>query len=110
MTKTYFKVSLVVGGRDLEDAGPKFKIHMLVSHDRDSAVLLRQFNRQGANNMLANQVLIAGVLGVHRYRRICWNGFRTGGGNGEESPWKLGYLHAKMVHVTLLLLHHHFFV
>jgi len=69
----------VVAGRDLERAGAKGAVHILVRDHRDGAV------EDGDEHLLADQVAIALIFRVDGYRRIAQDGLRAGGRHRNEA-------------------------
>ena len=68
------KVVGVMGRGDFYDTRSKFWVGMFIGHDWDWFVYDRQ------NNIFANQVLVARVFWIDRYRHIPKHGFRPGCG------------------------------
>ena len=68
------KVVGVMGRGDLHDTCTKFWIRMFISHNRNWLV------NDGQDNIFANQVLVARVFWIDRYRYISKHGFRPGCG------------------------------
>ncbi len=71
MAPSGFKVIRIVRWRDLYRAGSKLAVHHLVGNDRDLTVHQRQ------KQILADQVLIPLVLGMHCNRGITQHRFRS---------------------------------
>ncbi len=69
----------VVGGRDLDHAGAKGLVHVVVGDDRDFAVAQRQLH------VLADQRGVALVFGVHHHGHVAQHGFGAGGGHGQRA-------------------------
>ena len=70
-------VVLVVRGGDLHHAGAEGAVDVFIGNHRDFALAQRQLDA------LADQVLVALVLGMHHHRHVAQHGFRAGGGNDE---------------------------
>ena len=77
MPLAHFKVVGVVSRSDLHTAGPLGGISVFIPHDGDLAICQRQLDH------LADQVLVTGILRVHRHSRISEHGFRTGGSHDQ---------------------------
>ena len=67
----------VMRGRDLDHAGAKSHVHVVVGNHRNIAAAKRQ------RDALADQVLVALVFGVHHQRHVAQHGFGAGGGHGQ---------------------------
>ena len=70
-----FKVVRVVGGSDLHQTGPEFRVDVLVFNDRDFPANQRQ------NQLLAHQVLVAFIPWGNSHGRVTKHGFRPGSSN-----------------------------
>ena len=69
------KVVWVMGRGDFYDPSSKFWVRMFIGHDWN------WFVNDGQDDIFANQVLVARVFWIDRYRHISKHGFRTSGGN-----------------------------
>ena len=69
----------VMRGRDLDDAGAEVLVHVIVGNHRNAAAAQRQ------HDLLAYQVLVTRVLGVHHHGHVAQQGFRPGGGNRQRA-------------------------
>ncbi len=69
----------VVRAGDLDAARAEFRVDEVVGDDGDVAVAQRQFD------FLADQVLVARVVGVHAQRAVGQHGFRARGGDGQAA-------------------------
>ena len=105
-----FKVRLVMRGRHLQHAGAEFKIHVLVRDDGNELLLARHFRRQRADHVLADEMRVARVLGIHRHGGVRRDGFRPGGGNRQPRVRFLRDLHLEIIHEAFLRLHFHFLI
>ncbi len=74
----------VVRGRDLDRAGAFLRIGIVVGDDRNAASDQRQ------DHMLADQVDVALVLGVHGHRGVAEHGLGPRGGDDDETRGILG--------------------
>ena len=72
-----FEIVEVVRGRDLDRACALFRIGIFIRDNCDQATDQRQ------SNMLADQMLIARVVRMHRNRRIAQHRLRPRGGDGH---------------------------
>ena len=72
-----FEIVEVVRGRDLDRARALLRIRIFVSDNRDQAADQRQANA------LADQMLIARVVRMHRDRRVAQHRFGPGRGDGK---------------------------
>ena len=72
-----FEIVEVVRGRDLDRAGALFRIGIFVGDNRDQATDQRQ------PNALADQMLIARIVRMHRDRRVAQHRLRPRGGDGQ---------------------------
>ena len=79
---------------------------MIVGDDGDDPLLLRHIQRQRTVHVFANEVRVAGIVGVHGHGRVGGDCFRPSGGDGQEGARKLHHLHTEVVHEALLFLHH----
>ena len=95
---------------DLQHPGAELHLDMVVANDGNAALGFRQLRGQGAEGEFADEGGVAGILGVHGDGGVTWNGFRAGGGDGEELILFPGHGHLEVVEVALLLLHDDFFV
>ena len=68
----------VVGRGDLDRAGAEGRVDVLVGDDRDAAAGERQLHG------LADQVLVALVVGVHGHRGVAEHGLGPGGGDHDR--------------------------
>ena len=78
MTPADLEIIEVVGRRNLYRAGALLGISVVVADDRDAPA------DQGKDRGLADQMLQALVLRMHRYRGIAQHGFRPRGGDRNE--------------------------
>ncbi len=69
----------VVCGGDLDHAGAKFAIDIIVGNDGDAALGNRQ------PHLLADQVGVTLVFRMHRHRGVAEQGFGAGGGDGHKA-------------------------
>ena len=74
------KVGNVVAGGNLQGAGAEVHFDGLVAHDGDGPV------HDGQQGILAHQVGIARVFGVHRHPGIAQHGLGASGGHGYIAP------------------------
>ncbi len=91
----------VVGRGDLDHTGSELAVNVVVGHHRDLAVDQRQ------EHLLAHQVGVAFVLGMHRHRRVPQHGFRAGGGHDDEASRLTHHRVADVPEVPFLLLVFH---
>ena len=94
-------IGLVVGRGDLEDAGAEFKIDSLVADDWK---LDLDIEGEGSADMLADQVGVALVLGIHGERGVAHDGLRAGGGDLQPGARAFHDLQLEVVEVSLLFL------
>jgi len=99
-----------MGGCHLEHAGAELKVDMLVGDDRDELFLPRQLDGQRTNNVFADEVRVARVLGIHGHSRVAGNGFRSGSGDGEPGAGIFRHLDLEVIHEPFLRFHFHFLV
>ena len=99
------EVGFVVGRGHLQHARTEVEGHVIVGDDGDDPLLFRHIQRQRAIDVLADEVRVAGIVGVHGYGRVGGDCFRPSGGDGQERARKLHHLHAEVVHEALLFLH-----
>src|SRR5699024_1266832 len=71
----HLKVVGVVRGGHLHRAGAEFHVHIAVGHHGDFLV------HDGQNHLLAHQVRVALVVGVHGHAGVAQHGFRPRGGH-----------------------------
>ncbi|OPY11787.1 MAG: hypothetical protein A4E69_02628 [Syntrophus sp. PtaB.Bin138] len=67
------KVGGVGGRRDFHRPGTEIHGHVVIGNDGNSAV------HQGKEHVLADNILVADIVGVNGHRRIAQHRFRTGG-------------------------------
>ena len=77
VTLADFVVIKVMGWGDLDTAGPKAGVHVVVSNNRDLAP------DQGQGHGLADEMLIALILWVYGNGTITEHGLRSGGGDDK---------------------------
>ena len=106
MAQADLEVGFVVGRSDLQHARAKVEGHVIVGDDGDDPLLLRHIQRQRTVDVFADEVRVAGIVGVHGHGRVSGDCFRPSGGDGQERARKLHHLHAEVVHEALLFLHH----
>ena len=99
------EVGLVVGRGDLEDAGTELEVDVVIGDDGNDALFLRDVERERLVDVLADEVLVARVLGVDGDGGVRGDGLRAGGGDGEEGARFFHDLDAEVVHEPALLLH-----
>ena len=99
------EVCLVMGRGHLQHARAEVEGHVLVGNDGDDPLLLRHIQRQSSVDVFADEVRVAGIVGVHGHRGVSGDRLRPGGGDGQERARKLHHLHAEVVHEALLFLH-----
>ena len=107
MPLTYFKVGLVIGGRDLEHSGAKLYVNMLVGNDGQMSLIL---HRQRSNSMLADEVPVARVPWIHRDAAVARDRLRPRGGDLQPSIRLLDDLHLEIIELAVLLFHDDFLV
>src|SRR5690606_24963191 len=74
VTFTYFIVIEVMSGGDLDAAGTKLTVYIIVSNDRDQAVHQRQYHK------LADKRLVTLIFRMDSNRTVTEHVFRAGGG------------------------------
>ena len=94
-------VGLVMGGCHLEDARAEFEIDSLVADDRE---LHLDIEWEGTADMLADQVGVALILGIHGDGRVTHDRLGTRGGDLKPGAGCFHHLEFEVVEVTLLLL------
>ncbi len=67
----------IVGRGDFDAAGAEGGVHILVSNDGDAPLAEWQYD------LLTDQMAIAFVFRMHRYRGVAQHGFRAGGGHHQ---------------------------
>ena len=70
--RPYLKIVGVVSGSDLHHTGTKIHLDIPVGHNRDLFVY------QGKDDIFADEMLIAGIVGMDCNRRISQHSLRTG--------------------------------
>ena len=98
------EVGAVMGRGDLQHARAEFLLDGRVADDRDLGA------REGAPDMLADEVLVAFVVRVDRHGGVAGDGLRTRGRDLEERAGDFGDLVAHPVERALRGLHDHLFV
>ena len=88
-------------GGDLDATRAEFHVNIVISNDRYAPV------RQGQNNLLADQVLVALIVGVHGNGRIAQHGFGSGGRDHQVFFRVVGQRVAEMPEVTGFFFRHH---
>ena len=96
MTLADVEVGAVMGRGDLQHARAEFLLDGRVADDRDLGA------REGAPDMLADEVLVALVVGVDRHGGIAGDGLRTRGRDHEELTVAPVDRVAKVPHLPLL--------
>ena len=94
-------VGLVMGGGHLEDARAEFEIDRLVADDRQ---LHLDIEGKGTPDMLADQVGVALILGIHGDGRVTHDRLGTRGGDLKPGAGCFHDLELEVVEVALLLL------
>ena len=128
-----FKVRFVMRGRHFQNAGAKFKIHMLVADDRNQLLFAHKFRRQRTQHVLADEMRVTRVFRIHGHGGVARNRFRPRRRNRQERrtgvapvsififfffslrqarrlSYGFGHFDFEIIEKTFLLLHHHFFV
>ena len=98
------EVGAVMGRGDLEYARTELLLDGGVADNRDLGA------REGAPDVLADEMLVALVIRMDRDGGVAWNGLRACGGNLEERSGNLGDLIPHAVERALGGLHDHLFV
>ena len=98
------KVGTVVSGGDLQDARTEIFLDGRITDDRNLGA------REGAPDVLADEVLVAFVVGVDRNGGVARNGLWARGGDFEERAGNLSHLVTHAVERALGGLHDHLFV
>ena len=101
------EVSLIVRGCDLEHAGPKGEIDMFVGDDREEFLI---FDGERAADVLADEVGVALVLGIHGDGGVARDDLWAGGGDGEPGAGFLDHFDFEVVHDGVLRLHDDLFI
>ncbi len=91
----------VMRGRDLHHAGAEFLVHVFVGDDGDGAVAQRQ------RDLLADEVLVALVLGMHHHRHVAQHGLGAGGGDHQMAAAVRQRI-LDVVHEAVFFFLHHF--
>ncbi len=91
----------VMRGGHFHHTGTEFPIHVFVGNDRNGTVAQRQLH------LLANQMRIALVVGMHHHRHVAQQGFRPRGGH-HQMPGTIRQWIADVVHETVFFFLHHF--
>ena len=107
MALTDLEVRLVVRGRDLQHAGAKLNIDVLIGHDRQMRLVL---HRQRPNRVFADQMPITRILRVHRNGRVARDRLRPRGRNLQPRVRFLHHLHLEIKELAVLLFHNHLFI
>ena len=87
-------VGLVMCGGDFKDAGAEFEIDRLVTDDREERF---DIGGEGAADMEADELGVAGILGVNGHGGVGHDRFGTGGGDLEKGPGFFHHLDAVVV-------------
>ncbi len=96
------KVRLVMGGGDLEDAGAKLDIDVIISHNQQ---LFLVFLRQRPHRMFTDQMPVTRILRVYRNTAVARNGLGPRGRDLKPGIRLLHNLHLEVVELAVLLLH-----
>ena len=101
MALSHLKVIGVMGRGDLHAPGSKLLIHIRICHHRNLTARERQLKH------LADQILIALILRIHRHRSVSQKSLRAGGGNLHIPPLlpHNGIMDMPEKAVLLLMLH-----
>ncbi len=78
MTFSYFKVIRIVGGSNLNRAGSKFFIYIIICHNRNLSIHQRQ------KSFLSYDIFISLIIRMNRDRSIAKHGLRPGCRNLKE--------------------------
>ena len=79
VAQRHFVVGGIVGGSHFDTAGAELRIDQLIENDGNGLVAERQ------EYLLAAQILVARVLGMHRHGFVAQHRFRAGGGDDDKA-------------------------
>ena len=96
------EVGLVMRRRDFEHAGAEGEVHVLIRDDREEFLI---FEWQRAADVLADEVGVALVLGIHGNGLVSRDHFGAGGGDGEPGAGFFDDFDFEVVHDGVLRLH-----
>ena len=102
-----FEVGLVVGGGDFEDAGAEGEIDVLIRDDGEEFLI---FDGERAADVLADEVGVALVLGIHGDGGVSRDDFGAGGGDGEPGAGCFDHFDFEVIHDGVLGLHDDLFI
>ena len=96
------EVGLVMGRRHLQHAGAEGEIDVLIGDNRQQGLVL---DRQRPAHMLADEVGVAFVLGIHRDGGVAGDDFGARGGDFQPGAGLLDDLDLEVIHDGVLRLH-----